>query len=464
MQSAVLDSLPIPAGGDDFERVRQLVRASRTKVVVLDDDPTGTQTVHGVDVLADWSVPSLAAALADPRPCFYVLTNTRSLPAEAAAALVRSVAANLSEAAAASGAEFAVASRSDSTLRGHFAAELEALERGLAHEIDGKIVIPAFFEGGRYTVGNVHYVADGERLVPAAQTEFARDATFGYRQSNLTDWIEEKTGGAVRAAEVAAIDIATLRRPNGAEGVRRQLLALPRGAFLVVNAAAYCDLEVFVHGLLQAEAAGRRYLFRTAASFVRVRAGIDPRPLLGASEISGPGRGGGLVVVGSYIARTTAQLESVLTLPGVAGIEVVVDRLAEPASRADETGRAAAAALVAMRAGRHAVVFTSRKLETALGKAGDLDAGRIVSGALAEIVRAIPARPRFLIAKGGITSSDVATGALGMRRAHVLGQAAPGVPVWQMGPETRFPGLNFVVWPGNVGGPGALRDLIARLA
>ena len=123
----------------------------------------------------------------------------------------------------------------------------------------------------------------------------------------------------------------------------------------------------------------------------------------------------------------------------------------------------AAAAKAAMREGRHAVVFTSRGHETALGRAGDLKAGAIVSAALSGIVRALPARPRFLVAKGGITSSDVATGGLGMRRALVLGQAAPGVPVWKMGPETRFPGLNYVVWPGNVGGPGALRDFIATL-
>ena len=251
------------------------------------------------------------------------------------------------------------------------AAYVVAVERGFMSRreaLSRTLAATRFFEGGRYTVGNVHYVADGERLVPAAETEFARDGTFGYRHSNLAEWIEEKTGGAARAEDVAAIDLATLRRPDGADEVRRQLLALPKGAFLVVNAAAYPDLEVFVHGLLQAEAEGRRYLFRTAASFIRVRAGIEPRPLLTASEISGPGNGGGLVVVGSYVGRTTVQLESVLGLTSAAGIELVVDRLAEPASRAHETARVSAAAWGAMRAGRHAVVFTSRGLESAVGR------------------------------------------------------------------------------------------------
>ena len=463
MRSPILDSLPPPAPSDDHARVRGLVGAARSKLAVLDDDPTGTQTVHGVDVLAEWSVASLTAALADPRPCFFVLTNTRSLPAPEAAARVRCVAANLSAAAAASGVDFSVASRSDSTLRGHFAPELEALERALARPIDAKVVIPAFFEGGRYTVGNVHYAAEGDRLLPAAQTEFARDATFGYRHSDLREWIEERTGGSVRAGEVASVDLATLRRPDGAERVLGQLLSLPRGAFLVVNAAAYSDLDAFAHALLQAEAAGRRYLLRTAASFVRVRSAIEPRPLLGPREICAPGREGGLVVVGSYVDRTTAQLESLLARDAVTAIEVAVGRLGSPGSRADESARAASAAAGAMRAGRHAVVYTSRGRASALGRAGDLGAGRIVSAALADIVRRIPVRPRFLVAKGGVTASDVATDGLGMRRARVLGQAAPGVPVWQMGPEGRFPGLAYVVWPGNVGGPGALGELVAGL-
>jgi uncharacterized protein YgbK (DUF1537 family) len=169
---------------------------------------------------------------------------------------------------------------------------------------------------------------------------------------------------------------------------------------------------------------------------------------------------GGLVVVGSYVAKTSAQLEALLELPGTAGIELRAGALALPVTREAEVGRVAAAALEAIRAGRHAVVYTSRTLESAAGVAGDLKAGRIVSDALVAVVRRIPQRPRFLIAKGGITSSGVAVDGLGMRRARVLGQAAPGVPVWEMGPETRYPGMRLVIWPGNVGGREALRDLV----
>lgn len=460
MHGSIIDLLPTPAGRGDLGEVRRLVSAGRTKAVVLDDDPTGTQTVHGIDVLADWSVDSLSAALRAPGSCFFILTNTRSLPEEEAASLVERIALNLREAGKATGIAFTVISRGDSTLRGHFAAEIAALERAFGGAMDATIVVPAFFEGGRYTIDNVHYVAEGEELIPAAETEFARDRTFGYSHSNLAEWIEEKTKGAVAAGAVATIGISTLRAPRGAQVVWARLLGLPRGSFLIVNAASYADLEAFTHGLLLAEAAGRSYLLRTAASYVRVRAAIEPRPLLAPSEIARGEGGGGLVIVGSYVRKTTHQLESLLALPNVTGIELVVDRIADPDSRAKEVGLVSEAAMEVMRTGGHAVVFTSRRLESSAGTAGDLVSGRVVSDALVGIVRSLTSRPRFLIAKGGITASDVATEGLGMRKATVLGQASPGVSVWEMGPETRFPGMRLVVWPGNVGGPDALRELV----
>ena len=51
-----------------------------------------------------------------------------------------------------------------------------------------------------------------------------------------------------------------------------------------------------------------------------------------------------------------------------------------------------------------------------------------------------------------------------MKRARVLGQLLPGVPVWELGDETKFPGLPYIVFPGNVGGPTALVEAVERLA
>jgi len=432
-------------------------------IAVLDDDPTGTQTVHGIDVLTEWTVEALAAALADPRPCFFVLTNSRSLAEPEAIALARELAANLRAAAEKTNTEYTVISRGDSTLRGHFPAETDALQALDARGYDGVVVIPAFFEAGRYTVDDVHYVAEGDRLVPAAETEFARDATFGYRHSNLRQWIEEKTGGRIPADRVLSVPLAILRAPDGVAWVRDRLLGAARGTCVVVNATSYGDLEVFVHGLLLAEAAGRRFLGRTAAGFVRVRAGVAPQPLLDPAVLRGNEGQGGLVVIGSYTAKTTAQLDAVRLRGGVDTFELDVGRLAQPGGEAAELARLRPAIEAAFRDDRTAVLYTSRAKETALGRAGDLTAGRAVSDALVNLVRGLTVRPRFLIAKGGITSSDIAVRALGVRRALILGQAEPGIPVWRTGPESRWPGLAYVVFPGNVGDQHTLLRLLEKV-
>lgn len=459
-QSAAFAALP-PVWPEDPLPANRRAATART-LVVLDDDPTGTQTVRDVAVVTTWDVPTLRAELAAAPTCFYVLTNSRSLTPTASRALHRELADNLRAAAALAGRAFAVASRSDSTLRGHYPLETDTLAEALG-PFDATVLSPYFEAGGRFTLGDVHYVAERGTLVPAGDTPFARDAAFGYRHSHLPSWVEEKTGGRIPAGAVASISLPLLRR-GGPAATAEFLQRLPPGATAVVNAAAPRDIEVFAAATLRAEQAGRRFLYRTAAGFVAARLGQTPQALLEATEFSaGSSPRGGLTVVGSYVPRTTAQLQALLADRHLAPVEVAVPALLDPAQRPAALVAATAAMNAALAAGRDTVVFTSRQLITAADAGASLAIGRIVSDALVAIVRGLNAPPRYLIAKGGITSSDLATAALGVRRAHVPGQALPGVPVWRLGPEARFPGLGYVVFPGNVGDETALATLVARL-
>ena len=177
-------ALPPEYPEDPTDRIRAAVAESGRKLVALDDDPTGVQTVHDTAVLARWSVADLAAELHDPRPVCFVLTNSRSLPETDAVRVNREIAASLVAASRETGVGFAIASRSDSTLRGHFPAETDALAEALGG-VDAVLLVPAFFEGGRYTVDDIHSVRDRERLIPAAETEFARDDTVGDTLANV---------------------------------------------------------------------------------------------------------------------------------------------------------------------------------------------------------------------------------------------------------------------------------------
>ncbi len=455
-KSALLTTLP-----PESSRPGQPARA---KVVVLDDDPTGTQTVHGIPVLTEWSVTTLEAELRDPAPCFYLLTNTRAFPVGQACDINREIGRNLSEASARAGRAFTVVSRSDSTLRGHYPAETDALMDSLGGGFDGTLIIPAFGAGGRYTIGDVHYVADGDNLTPAGATEFARDASFGYRASNLRDWVEEKTGGRIPAAGVISVSIEDLRGDRD-EVVVDRLKAIPRGGAAIVNIAARSDFAALTRALAVMEQAGKRYLFRTAGDFVAAYAGIGARPLLTADELrSSDTRTGGLLAAGSYVGKTSAQLDALFTgCPQLARIEMSVDRLLQEDTRPTEIARCTKEIEAQLATGRSVAIYTSRQLITGRNAAESLAIGEKVSSSLVTVVKSLQVRPRWFVAKGGITSSDLATKALGLRRAMILGQALPGVPVWQAGPESKWPGMTYVVFPGNVGGPDAIRQLVASL-
>lgn len=434
------------------------------KIVVLDDDPTGTQTIHGIPVLTTWEMPVLAAALQEPGPGFFILTNTRAFPAERARQINREIGRHLALATATTHRAITVVSRGDSTLRGHFPAETDALLEGWGVPVDGTLLIPAFFAGGRFTIGDIHYVAEGDKLKPVAETEFANDRSFGYRSSNLRDWVEEKTAGRIRAADVVSISIDDLRL-HGAQKVTQVLSALPHGGVAIVNAADPADLAVLTWALADSSLAGKRYLFRTAADFVAAYTGIPKRPLLTAREMTLPDlNAGGLLVAGSYVGKTSAQLDTLFRrLPGLERVEISVDDLLHKDRGAAEIRRCADTVERCLASGRSVALFTSRLLVTGQNPAENLAIGETISAGVVEVVRSLSAPPRWMIAKGGITSSDVATRALGIRRATVLGQALPGVPVWLPGSESKWPGLPYIVFPGNVGDSESIATLVASL-
>jgi uncharacterized protein YgbK (DUF1537 family) len=458
----LLNSLPPEWQQDLRPAIQKQIKTDGRKVVVLDDDPTGTQTVHGLPVLTQWSAEMLAAELQNDLPAFYILTNSRSLTLPDAQKRNAEIGCRLSAGAAQARRGVAVISRSDSTLRGHFPGEIAALSEALGQTFDGWIINPFLLEGGRYTVDDVHYVDEGGVLVPAARTEFARDRVFGYASSNLRDWVAEKTGGHIAARDVASISIADLRS-KGPDAVTDLLMTFSGGRCCVTNAASYRDLEVLVQGLLTAEARGKRFLYRTAASFVQVRTGISPCPLLTSTDLQMAPGGGGLIVVGSYVPRSTRQIQALLAASDLSAVEINANALLADELREDEIWRAVEIAEQALRHGNDMLIFTGRQLVNSKDPKRNLHIGQEISEGLIDIVRRIQTTPCYILAKGGITASDIATRALNVEKAMVLGQILPGVPVWQLGKESRLAGLPYIVFPGNVGDDQALFEVVKQL-
>ncbi|MCF7978750.1 MAG: four-carbon acid sugar kinase family protein [Chromatiaceae bacterium] len=435
-----------------------------TKIIAIDDDPTGSQTVHGCLLLTRWDVETLMEGLRDASPLFFVLSNTRGMDAESAASITREICINLRTALTRmdeSGAPIQplLVSRSDSTLRGHYPVETDVIADELG-PFDAHFLVPAFFEGGRVTRDGIHYLmVDGEP-VPVHETEFARDSVFGFSTAFLPDYVQEKTSGRISAAAVERFSLADVRGD-----LTDRLLALNGNRCCVVDAEQQSDLDGFARQLVAGAGQGKRFLFRSAASLLTALAALPPQPVP-AAEMATFVRGGrpGVVLMGSHVGKSTRQLQHLLAETDAVGLEIDLDHLDETDGPYPLVADLIASVEAALQQGRGAVLYTSRGERQFATKAERLAFGDRVADLLVRVGQQLPADIGFLISKGGITSNDNLSKALALRTARVLGQVHAGCSVVRC-PEDhpRFPKLPVVIFPGNVGGDETLTEVYQTL-
>jgi len=435
---------------------------NKPKIIVLDDDPTGSQTVHSCLLLMRWDVETLGLGLKDDAPILFILTNTRSLTPDAAASVTREVCHHLKLALAAEKiTDFLIVSRSDSTLRGHYPIETDVIAEELG-PFDAHFLVPAFFEGGRITRDSIHYLIIDGVPTPVHETEFARDSVFGYNYSYLPKYVEEKTKGQIKEDTVNRFLLTDIRA-----GSLERLLQLENNQCGVVDGENQQDLNTFALDILTAASQGKRFLFRSAASILTALAALPPQPI--ASENMAKyvrGDKPGAIIVGSHVKKTTQQLESLLKLEGTVGIEVNVGRLLDHG--VEESAKLLAEILENVKtvhnAGKTPVVYTSRQELTFKDVKTRLDFGSTVSALLMDIVQGLPSDIGFLISKGGITSNDVLSTGLALTSARLLGQILAGCSmVITPSDHPLFPNLPVVLFPGNVGNADALGTVYQRL-
>ncbi|MFT4211929.1 MAG: four-carbon acid sugar kinase family protein [Microbacterium sp.] len=451
------------------ETIRRARRRSGGRTVVLDDDPTGSQSVHDVEIVTALDPAVYASALGRADGATFVLTNTRGMQRADAVELTATVARDLLRISEREGFELDMVSRSDSTLRGHILDEVRALDDArrevLGRGYDGVIVAPALFAAGRVTAGSVHWAKVAGEYVPVADTEFARDATFGYASSDLRDFIVEKSGGTVRRDDISAVTLTDIRE-GGPDRVARMLADVADGRFVVLDGIEDADYEVAMLGILRAQEGGRRFLMRTGPSFVAALIGSEPRALVTAAEIwpAGRPRRPGLIIAGSHVAMTGRQLDRVRQAGRAADIEFDVAPLLDPGTRDAHVRRTVERVRDALRSS-DVMVYTSRRRVDGAGPEESLAIAQAVSTALVAVVQGVLAsRPGWVVAKGGITSHDVAVRGLGIRRAALLGQLRPGVSVMIPSDSADLArGVPFIIFPGNVGDESSLLEVVTAL-
>jgi uncharacterized protein YgbK (DUF1537 family) len=415
----------------------EIAADDRTKVIV-DDDPTGTQAVSDVDVILRPDRAAFDRFFASTRRSTYVLSNSRALPAEEAAALVGEISRTVSAAAEAAGRPMTLILRGDSTLRGHVFAEADAV----APETP-MLFVPAFPDGGRFTRDGVHYLRTPDGAVPVADTEFARDPLFAYRSADFHGWVHEASKGERHAVTVP---LARLRQ-HGPEAVTEALLGAGPEAVVIPDCVGHVDVLAIATGLVRAQRRGARFVVRSAASLAATLAGLSTRPIEHV-DVTPPGRV--LIVCGSFTGASTRQLRA---LDGLWRRRVEIP--ATPHEGDDEL--LAGALRERLAEDRRAVLSTER----VPGHARVPAAPELLMDGLVATVRRLADDVDLVVAKGGITSARLATDALGATDARVRGQLLPGVAVWKL--QTPHGTRPYVIVPGNIGADDTLRVILGRV-
>ena len=235
---------------------------------------------------------------------------------------------------------------------------------------------------------------------------------------------------------------------------------------IILNAADYIDLKIFCIALFRAMEKGKNYMFRTAASFVKIIGNIEDKPLLKRREmLTKESSQGGVIIAGSHTEKTTRQLKALKKLCNIEFIELDVGLVRQKKLFQKEIDRCLRAEEEYIKKGKTVCCYTARtEISASTGsKEDELKLAVKISDAVQSLIGRLEVTPAFIVAKGGITSSDVGTKALGVKKARVLGQIKPGVPVWQIGDESKFPGIPYVIFPGNVGEEEMLKEVVEML-
>lgn len=435
---------------------------NQPKIIVIDDDPTGSQTVHSCLLLMQWDVATLKQGLQDEIPIFFILSNTRAMNPDQAAAVTQEICHNLKIAIAETGVkDFLVVSRSDSTLRGHYPIETDVIAQELGG-FDAHFLTPAFFEGGRITIDSTHYLLIDGVKTPVAATEFARDSVFAYSHSYLPDYVAEKTQGKIEAESVVKFDLASIRQDK----IQQSLKNLNNNQCVVVDGENQADFDLFAQAILETSAAGKRFLFRSAASLLTSLAQLGSQPTSAENMTSyRPTDKPGVVLVGSHVQKTTQQLSQLLQAEQVGGIEIDVKSLRDrPEAKNAMIQSTLEQVEQVFNQGKTPVIYTSREELSFADVQQRLEFGTTVSDLLMEVVHGLPKSISFLISKGGITSNDVLSVGLRLTNARLLGQILPGCSVIRTeASHPQFPNLPVVLFPGNVGQQDSLLAAWHRL-
>ena len=438
------------------------------KFVVIDDDPTGSQTVHDCLLLLKWDCSTLIKGFESKSNLFFILANTRSLSENDAKLTIEEICKNLKTVITSQAYEEEIIfiSRGDSTLRGHNFLEPIAINSCLG-PFDATFHIPAFIEGKRFTINGSHFVDK----TPISQTIFATDKIFGYETSNIKSLLFKQSKSQINFEDIQNLLLSDIEMLNDKENniVFKTLKNLKNNKHVVVDVENYSQLNKFTF-IVKKLTKHKKFLFRTAASFI---SSISEKKSVSQSEIFFSNLRvrnkeksflPGLIIVGSYVELSTIQLNNLLEISNCNPIELDVFKFFKITSSENNfkqrnlfKNKFLKEIRFSFEKGKTPVLFTSRKFMS-LDSSELFNFYNLLACFIAELVADLKYEIGYLISKGGITTNLILSNGLNADYVYLEGQIFKGISVvtYDLKNDEKLP---IVTHPGNIGTEDSLVDI-----
>jgi len=433
------------------------------KIIIIDDDPTGSQTVSGCHLILKWDYQTLLKGLKSSSNLLFILANTRSLSEKDVKIRLTEICSSLKEIMNNSlfaEEEFVVISRGDSTLRGHNFIE-PFIINDLLGPFDATFYIPAFIEGNRTTVNGNHFVDN----VPINKTIFSKDKIFGFNTSNVKELIIEQSNYQLDSNNIENIFIKDFEvlETNQPNKLYRYMAKLNNNKKVIVDIEDYSHLDKF-SGIVKSLLKKRKFLFRSAASFISSLSDVKriQKDHIYFSKLRRKNNNNktmqGLIVVGSYVELTTLQLNKVLEISLCKPIEINVLKLYAFFKLEDNLKHINSLKKLLLNSIRQnliqnsiPILYTSREIISPRDKNELIQFQLFLSTFISEIVSAIKNEIGYLISKGGITTNTIISKGLQADSVYLEGQILPGISLVTLNLQKQKGKLPIVTFPGNIG-------------
>ncbi len=442
------------------------------KIVVFDDDPTGSQTVNDCPLVLKWDHETLLKGLQSKSNLLFILANTRSLSEYELRIRLEEICFNLSDVIKNpffKNEEFIFVSRGDSTLRGHNFLEPYLINKFLG-PFDATFHIPAFIEGNRVTKYGLHFVNN----IPAHKTIFAKDQVFGYQTNDIKKLLYQKSNSKLNLSDINNLyldDLSTIEIKRG-NSIYEELRNFKNNSQVIVDTTTYSELDKFANILITL-IKDKRFLFRTSASFISSISNSrkNTKKHIFYSQLRRQIKGRylkGLVVVGSIVDLTTNQLYKLLEINSCRALEINVEEFFK-ISRTSKQEQINSLRKIIVQNIRELlakslipVLYTSREMIFLQDKNELIKFQQSLSIFISGIIQEIKNEIGYLISKGGITSNTILSEGFCVDSVYLEGQIFTGISVVNVDISSTEK-IPVVTFPGNIGDENMLVKVLEVL-